>query len=314
MASLLDKQLIFVTGKGGVGKSTTTAALALMAARLGKRVLICELDAETSMERMFGVQDVGFEPTEVSTRVWAANIRRAEALGAFITRAVPGGRIARAILQNRVASVLFDAAPSVMETVILDQVALHATASPKRFDLVVVDMPASGHALHWMNVPRNMADLISVGDLSKRIRRLAEIIEDPKRSEIVLVTLPEEMPVNETLELYERMSTTIGTPVEAIVVNGIRPALEQEEERQTVAELRDLAGSDEDQAAIDRILDGLDLLSFWSREDHTHAGRLAEETEATLVEVPFIFRKGTDVDLVRSISRSLEAELVGESG
>ena len=290
-----------MTGKGGVGKSSLAAGLGLVAAAHGKKALICEVNADTAMGGLFGASDVGFDPTPVAPGLSVANITAKEALKRFVRRNAPGGRVAELLLRNRIASTFFESAPSVSETVILDQVAQHSLEDGL-YDIVIVDLPASGHAVTWMNVPRRMADMMSVGNVAKRIRALGKRIENPTESELVLVTLPEEMPVNETLELWEKLDESIGTPVNWIVINGVHRTRVRDEDIDTLRGLFD----DDIPADAKRVFDAVELAKHWEQSDATHVGHLRSKVDARFIEIPFVYNKTHDMDLVRRIKRSIE--------
>jgi anion-transporting ArsA/GET3 family ATPase len=230
IADLVQRRMLFVTGKGGVGKTTIAASLARVAADQGKRVLLCEVAPEPAFARVFAERPleppvVGFEPTPLADRIWAAQCEPTQCLVAFLTRFVRIRRFARALVKNRVANRFFDATPGVMETVVLERVVRLANGLEPRqpeFDLVVVDLPASGHAVTFLDVPRSMASVVRVGPLAEHLTALAEQIADPRRAEMVLVSLPEEMSVAETVELWQVARNQLEVPLHTIVINRVR--------------------------------------------------------------------------------------------
>lgn len=304
MKKLLDKKLVFVTGKGGVGKTTVAAALTVRAAQAGKRVLLCEIDTDGGAGRLFGGQPLRFAPTQVAPGIWGANLTKVDSMRAFVHRFVPAAKVADLILRNKVASIFFESAPSVMEAVIVDQIATLAQSRDPAFDLIVVDLPASGHAATFLNVPRAMVEMVRGGNLATHMRALADMVADPNRSELLLVTLPEEMPVNETVEFWARARAEIATPVRTIVVNGERlPDLHAADEDALLALGSQLSGPA--RAAVDRVLGGVQLGRFWGTEDRRNIERLASETGARLVQVPFVFAKRDERDLVNLVAAHL---------
>lgn len=302
--SLLDKRLVFVTGKGGVGKTTACAAIARLAAARGKRVLICEIDAESSIGRLFGDQRIGYEPGRVDQGIWACNLTGRDCMETFIRGFVPSRRVADLILKNRVANVFFESAPSVMEAVILDRLAqLEAQTGPP-WDMVIADLPASGHAVTLLNVPKAMTEMVQVGELARRMGKLAELVGDPTRSELVLVSLPEEMSVNETVELYERARAEVRTPVRSVIVNGERTPDLRDADYTLVAEEASTA-ADDARESLQRVANGVSLGVYWRDEDQRNIARLEETVAARVVRVPFVFRKVDESDLVGRVSDAL---------
>ena len=304
MQNLLTKKLIFLTGKGGVGKSTISAALANLAASQGKRVLVCELDADSSMERIFGAMKIGYKPTEVAKGTWCVNINATEAIQHFVRRSLPIGRIANIILRNKVAKILFESAPSVIEAVILDQVGAYVTSEKDPFDLVIVDLPSSGHALTWMNVPKSMASAFRVGEMANRLQTLADLIASPEKSALVVVCLPEEIPINETIELHQKLLDQVDTPISAIIVNCIRASGVEPKDAKWVRSI-EKNSPDHLQANLSSIAHGLELGGFWNSDEREHINRLRKHIKANFFEVPFFFDKIHEQQLVQRVAESL---------
>jgi len=201
LQDLLDSRLIMVTGKGGTGKTTYAAALATLAAAKGRRTCLCELDNQRpSMPAIFGV-DAGFDPIEVRPNLFTCNIRWSEALRAYLASMIPVRRIVRLILDNQIVGRFVDFTPGSQELVSLSIVGNLVD----EYDLVVVDMPASGHAFSLLDVTRSALGLFRSGPVRRRAGELVELIR-AETSRMVYVALPEEMVVNETIETYEKMN------------------------------------------------------------------------------------------------------------
>lgn len=307
MTALLDKKLLFVTGKGGVGKTTVSAALARLAASRGRRTLIVEVDSDSSMGRVFGVGEVGFEPRSIAPSLWACALDADACMEAFVHRFVPSRRVGDLILGNRVAQIFFHAAPSVLEAVVLDQLATLATEASPAYDTIVVDMPASGHAVKFLGVPRSMARMVSVGELAKHLQRLAELLEDERRCEMVVVALPEEMPVNETIELVGTIRRDLLIPVRHVVCNAVRDPELLEEDLERIDTLSGQAGG-----GLEALQTAVALGRFWKQEDRAHLDRLRGGVSASVIPVPFQFQADSDVQLVQRIAESLGLELAAK--
>ena len=304
--TLLEKQLIFVTGKGGVGKTATAAALGKVLAENGRRTLICELDTDAAVGRIFETE-VGFEPTRVGPKLYACNLTGDASMRAFVERFVPSKRIASLILKNKVANIFFRAAPSVMEAVMLDRLAALATESSPAYDSIVVDLPASGHAVTFLNVPKSMAKMVSVGELAEHLRKIARLIANPRKSEVLIVSLPDEMAVNESLELWRKLRREVDTPTRTVVVNGVRAPSLRDEDVERVRALRDANPT----AGFEPLVEGLALGAYWKREDVSNVDRLREAIEGEVVTVPFVYDRDDDKELVGSIADALRARLAG---
>jgi arsenite/tail-anchored protein-transporting ATPase len=307
LTSLLDKKLVFISGKGGVGKTTIGAGLARMAAARGKRVLICEIDTDAYMGRLFGDATIGFAPTVVAPGIWACTLKGDDCMSAFVNRFVPG-RVADLILRNKVAQIFFESAPSVMEAVIFDQISTHCANRTPGWDLILVDLPASGHAVTFLNVPRSMVEMVRVGELAAHMERVARLAADPNQSELILVSLPEEMSVNETLELLEKARARVATPVVRVVVNGVR---HPDVTRADVAEIEAMAASadGEQRDVLDRLAYGARIGAFWREQDAEAVRRHKAAPRLQVAEIPFFFNKKNDTELVRTVANHLQATL-----
>ena len=198
---LLDARLVLVTGKGGTGKTTFASALALLASLRGRRVLLVELDSQRpSLTSVFG-RAPEFQPISVRHNLDIANLTWPDALRSFLTQLVVSRRIVRLILSNGIVGRFLDFTPGSQEIVILsalgDQV--------EGYDLVVADLPASGHAFSLLDITRSAMGLFRSGPVRNRASELRNLLTAPT-TRLVLVALPEEMVVNETIETYDKLS------------------------------------------------------------------------------------------------------------
>lgn len=307
-----DRPLTFITGKGGVGKSIVTAALALNHARAGHRTLICELDDHPTMARLFDVRGtIGVEPVRVDERLHVANFRGMPVMQSFLRGFVPSRRVTDLLLRNRVAATFFESAPGVMDAVALDQVA--ETILAEGFERVIVDLPATGHALTLLRLPASMAEMIGVGDLAARVRRLADVMADRQRTQLLVVTLPEEMPVTETVEFCGLVRENVDIAIGSVIVNATRTLPLGDAGRQQVdACASAVARTDARSAARLRL--ALRLGSFWHDEDARGVTRLTEALAGTpFTTVPFVYTKDDERDLVEQVAAHLREQTVEAS-
>lgn len=221
---LLDRRLLLFTGKGGVGKSTVVAALALEAARRGRNPLVVELGHRATMATVFEVDSVGYAPQQVGRGVWACNLEFERTLADYMTEHVRVPRLARTILANDALSRFFAAAPAVGEIATLNKLSALAAereGSGPRWDPVLVDLDATGHALMLLNLPNVMNGLVGEGPLRRLLDGFSALLTDPARTVLNLVTLPNELPAQETVELYARLRDEHEVPVGALFVNQV---------------------------------------------------------------------------------------------
>ncbi|MGA9277692.1 ArsA family ATPase [Ilumatobacter sp.] len=223
MTHLLDLDLVFVTGKGGVGKTTTAAALASVAAERGQRVLVCEMDAKGALATAFEVGELVFEPTEVAPGLHAMSMSTEDSLREYLRLFVKIPLIGRLGLLASTFDFVADAAPGVKEILAVGKLCWEV--KERNYDLVVVDAEASGHVVSQIGAPRVIADLVQVGLVRDQTQWMLDILEDPKRTGVVVVTTAEEMPVTESIELLERLRAETGSHPAAVIANRVLPAM-----------------------------------------------------------------------------------------
>lgn len=218
------QRLVVVTGKGGVGKTTVASALALQSAREGQRTLICEVNTKERVTLLLGKPEVGAEVTAIDENLWAVNVRPQEALREYALMLLKFESIYSAVFENRVVRYFLRFIPSLQELVLLGKILYHLKEKKSdgqwRFDRIVIDAPATGHAITFLSVPQVLLDTVPPGPLANEARWMRDLLVDPATTAIVLVSLPEELPVNETLELHEALTKRVGLTPTVVVLNG----------------------------------------------------------------------------------------------
>lgn len=201
------------------------ATLALRAARAGQRVLLCETAGATQAPRLFRKPGQGYTQTELAPRLHTMSITSEAAIEDYVVQQIKFRSLYKMVFRNRVMGPFLDAVPGLHDLIQLGKVwelERLVDGGRRRWDLIVVDAPATGHGLTMLASPRAMMDLTVAGPFHENAKLVAELYEDPVRTAIVLVALPEELPVNETVELYERLGPTRGQ-VAAVVLNEVHP-------------------------------------------------------------------------------------------
>jgi len=232
---LLDKLsslgLLVVTGKGGVGKSTLAATLGRLISRTGKRVLLLEIDPRESLYQLLGVPPLDGEVTRVDAGLEVQNVRPRDVVDELIRERLWVEFLVNRVLESSVYQHFVEGAPGLKELAVLGHAlrVLRGDAGEelRGVDLVVLDAPATGHGVSMLAAPLLVSAAIREGPVGQLAAELAEFTADPERCGVAVVSLAEEMPVTETIELVESMDRRLSRQPELIVVNGLYPALDR---------------------------------------------------------------------------------------
>ena len=222
---ILDKRLVIVAGKGGTGRTTVAAALALAAARNRKRVLICQTKSKDRLPALFGCGPVGSSITSVRENLSAVNMTPEMALREYGTMVLRSQFVARQVLENKISRAFLHAIPGLEDYSMLGKVWYHCTdaAENGRWDLVILDGPATGHLINMLRIPQAILDAVPEGPLTRPAADCLRLLRDPARTAMLLVTLAEELPVTETVELADKARSLVGLSLGPVVVNQLYP-------------------------------------------------------------------------------------------
>lgn len=301
MALFLDRRLLVVVGKGGVGKSTVAAALALAGARAGKRVLVCEVNTRERVSALLDARPVGPKIGQVAEGIDAVNVSPQEAMREYALMVLKFRSIYSAVFENRLVRYFLRAVPSLAELVMLGKILFHVEETLPdgrfRYDLVVVDAPSTGHALTFLQLPQVLLATVPKGPMADEVRWMEQTLMDKRKSAAVLVTLPESMPVDETIELNRSLRDRLEMPRAALIINAVVEPRFCAQERQRLREAPlDLAGAAE---------------AVLSRERRAEMGehyarKLAVDVDLPQVAVPYLFTRRFGRAEVAQVSRILE--------
>ncbi|MDA3031448.1 MAG: AAA family ATPase, partial [Actinomycetota bacterium] len=235
MTSLLDLDLLWVTGKGGVGKTSTAAAIAEVAARSGRSTLVCEMDAKGALASALGVDELDFAPVEVAPNLHAMSMSTEDALREYLRLFVRIPFIGRIGPLAKTFDFVADAAPGVKE--ILSVGKLCFEVREQNYDLVVVDGESTGHIVSQIGAPKVIADLVQVGLVREQTQWMLDILIDANRTGVAVVTTPEEMPVTESSELLRRLTRETAVHPAVVIANRVLPVLFDRREQAVVDQL-----------------------------------------------------------------------------
>lgn len=216
-------RVVIVAGKGGVGKTTVTAALARLAGSLGLRTLVVELEGRSGLPELFGVDELGYDPVDLADHVTGRRLTADDALAEYLD---DHGlrRVTKRLLSSGAMEVVSTAAPGIRDVLVLGKIKQLERAGEA--DLILVDGPAAGHAITFLLSARGLLDAVRVGPVQTQAAEVLELLTDPTRCAVVLVTLPEETPVNELVETAFTLEDRVGVSLGPVVVNALYPALD----------------------------------------------------------------------------------------
>jgi anion-transporting ArsA/GET3 family ATPase len=304
---------VFVTGKGGVGKSTIAAGLALLGAQRGKRTLVCEVDAKGNLADFYETSPTGFKPREVQPGLFAMSMDTEASLQEYLRLQLKLPMITRIGPLARAFEFVATAAPGVKE--ILTTGKLCWEVRERHYDLVVVDASPTGHIIGQLAAPQAINELVKVGLVRQQTGWLMEILRDPVTTGLVIVTTPEEMPVNETIELSGRVREETNVDLAAIVVNRVLPELFSHSEEELFEHLREpaMAARLAEVAAgpVEPVLDAARLAVTLRRTRASHLDHLRASVDPglPLLYVPYLFIRSHGLRATHQVAESLGAEL-----
>ena len=310
---LLQLKLVFVTGKGGVGKTTVAAALTQLAAEHGKKVLACEVDAKGDLSALFEAAPTDFTPREVAPGIWSMSMDTEASLREYLKLQMRIPVVGRIGPLAKAFDFVATAAPGVREILTVGKLCYEVRE--RHYDLVVVDAPASGHIIGQLSAPQAINDLVKVGLIRSQTDWMLDILSDHQQTGLVAVTTPEEMPVSETLELTTRVAEETTVRMSAVVVNQVLPELFGQREEEVFEQLRipetEAILSERAGGSVATILEAARLAVTMRR---TRAGHL-EHLQAGLppglpvLLLPFLFTRTHGLRTTRQMAQALGEEL-----
>jgi len=307
--ALLSRRLLLVTGKGGTGKSTCAAALALLAARRGHRPLLVEVECSSSARGIFGIKKPALLPKRGNGGVDVASIDFQRGVEEVVHDVMRVPRVVRVMLRHPIISRFLRAAPSVLDFVALYMTTRFVNATDSRgapeHDLVVLDLPAFGHAKIMLDVGRTSRDMFKMGPIAARATEIDRLVRDRDRTAVVVVTLPEEMPITETIEGCTALRENLGLPLGPVVVNGTQQQHLDDDEAALVERMASAAESSGDEAAA-RALRRAATWSRWAELRRSRVDRLRRELDGQImVEVPLFAGAIAGMELTRNVADAL---------
>jgi anion-transporting ArsA/GET3 family ATPase len=214
-----------ITGKGGVGKSTVTAALALMSAQRGERTLVCELNTHEQVSRLLGYGPVGSTVTPLEENLWSVNINPNAALQEYGLMKLRFHAFYRLVFENPLVGALVRFIPGINDLLMLGKAFNHEREETEHglpvWDRIIIDAPATGHSLTFFRLPKIIMDAVPAGNMHTESAEMWKLLSDPARCAIHIVALPEELPIQETSDLHDKLTNELQLPVSTIFLNQV---------------------------------------------------------------------------------------------
>jgi anion-transporting ArsA/GET3 family ATPase len=322
---LLAKRLVIVSGKGGVGKTVISSALGLVAARRGKRVLLVKMDDQGRTAQLFGTPPLGDRVMKLTDEISAIQVDPVTVVADYLKKQLKVRRLVDMIVTSDLFQNWFRVSPAIKEMISLGKVQslVEETSFWRRkatYDLVIFDAPATGHGLGLLRLPEQASKLL-IGGMRKNALSVQALLQDHRSTSLVLVAIPEEMPVTETIHFYEG-AQAIGMPLGCVVLNGAhadRCSAEQVEalaaSPAAAAAVRSLvgatAGSGAEAGALDDGAIAAALTRAGSRSvsqrqlTERYAAQLRAEVALPLLEVPHLATESFGMDDLKRIANHL---------
>ena len=319
----LAPKILVVSGKGGVGKTTVAAALALVAARHGRKVCVAEVDRKGSLPGLFGGRELTYTPSELAPDVWGINIVPDQALVEYLDVQYHMKRLGWVFTSTHFIDYITTAAPGLKDILILGKIWYleQGRATKHDFDTIVVDAPAAGHMLTFLSAPSGLSDALRVGPLRRQAEWLVDMLRDPDRSRVHLVTLAEEMPVIETLETSRALEDKLGIGQGAVFANGLYTELLEDHEqallqtlvaddkRSILVDEARTAGLSLDDEDVDALIGYVNFLKARRSLQSGYLKTLKRESVADVVELPFLFSAGLALPDIENLADVVEEKV-----
>jgi len=304
-----DRRLLIVTGKGGTGKTTVTAALGLAHARRGLRTLLVECNGTRRLGPLLGGEPSTYAPQRVDENLFTLSITSDEAIEDFIIKQIKIRALYTMVFKNRIMGPFMDAVPGLHDAVHLGKVYELAeedfTNGSPTWDRIIVDAPATGHGLHILNAPRAMMELTRRGPIFKNAKLVHDLTSNTSQTGIVMTCLPEAMPVSETLALHSSLIES-GYSVTAVVLNEMIAApLPDPLGWPPVREMLQASNMEETTHLVDR---------FYARQQRQHDAQktLQETIQAPVLPLPLLMDSPFDRESIQTLAGQLDAAMEPE--
>ncbi|MBF0119288.1 MAG: ArsA family ATPase [Desulfobacterales bacterium] len=301
--SLFDKRLIFVLGKGGVGKTTIAASLGLAAHKLGKKVLLLEVGDADSIGPLINNTTLPFYPKEIYPKLWGARINPRLVIEDYVYVQVGFTFIASRITKSKIFDHLVDVAPGLKEVMTLGQIwrwDQEIENGSNRFDITIIDAPATGHGLGMLRVLPALIEMINFGPIAEQSKVVLNLLKNQEKTWITLVTLPEELPVNEAIEFRNIAEKDLDMPVNVTFINGVYPEIFNLEEQEDI--YKHLNNSTNTNPNLINIFKSAQDEIIRYKIQKNYIKQIKTGARGFVIEVPFFFTNELKIENVKEIA------------
>lgn len=303
---MTDRRFVIIIGKGGVGKTTVAASMALALAKEGKRVLLALANAQERTSVLFGSGPIGSEIVGIAPNIWAVNIHPERALRDYGEISLGSKTLASVLFDNKYMRVFFRAVPGIQDWTVLGKAWWHTTEKDAqgrdKYDVVLFDAPATGHGLDMLRVPKIICDVAPPGILRRDAEKAYALFKDPKACAIVLVSLPEELPATETFELAEKLKATIGLAYTHVVINGILDPIFTRSERLDLSEALETCDPASPAGAVVEVASRRSMRESFQAEQIERLSRLATDG-VQRIDLPHLLSRASNKSAIETLSK-----------
>ena len=302
IAALAERRVLFVVGKGGVGKSTVAALLAVALAERGKRVLLTQMEPGRRLGEVLGLDGDAEGAREVFPGLCLLVVDGETALSEYLGLVLPVKRVHRMVVTSKLYRYFVAAAPGLKELMTVGKIwyeeQLTAPGGGRKWDAIVVDAPATGHSLQYLRMPAAAYETFGAGLVRREAKKVLDLLVDPVRTAVCPVTTAEEMPVNETIEMYEQLRERLRMPLGTLFVNRLHVApLAPGEVPATPAGAPTLVAD---------VLRCAREEAGWAAINQRYLERLRAHVPMPMVELPFLFAEEFGLAEVRALLAHVE--------
>jgi anion-transporting ArsA/GET3 family ATPase len=312
--SIFDHRLIFVVGKGGVGKTTVSAALGIAAKRLKKTTLLVEVGDADAIGQIFDQGTLPESPIQIQPDLWGVRINAKSVLQEYIKLHVNIPFIAARIVKSKIFEYIITATPGLKEVMTLGQIWRweqdKTFDNAPHFDLIIVDAPATGHGVSLLMLPQTLINMLIVGPIVEQTRVVHNLLIDQDKTCMTLVTIPEELPVNESLEFKSIATEKIHMPVQKTFINSVYPNEFSAADEATICEKIKEIDQKEHLKKLKPMFNLAKSTLFRRKLQQKYIDQMYDQKEKNekIIELPFIFSHRLSIRNIEALVHILMAE------